>query len=66
MWSGKPDARNPEKRRDDGRWLGTEWSEGRCVKEGDLGGNRTAFMVPDKDEEPPPRSQSTHSSVEAG
>ena len=50
---------------DDDRWLETEWSEGSIHETRRPGRCKTVFM-PERAEEPPPRSQSVHSSEEAG
>ena len=49
-------------------WLVTECMEGRAdVNQGDLSGTRRVFIAPDKGtKSPPDRSQSVHSSEEAG
>ena len=52
---------------DDIRWLEAERREDLMHETRRPGRFRTAFIVPDKDtKNRPPRSQSTHSSVEAG
>jgi hypothetical protein len=67
MWSGKPDARTPEKRRDGGRWLETERSEDSMTKRRDTWMTpKSVFMLPSEPKSRLSRSQSTHSSEEAG